>query len=142
MWFVAQVPLPESPAPTIFAPVYAVGCALGAPPVPTRGELTSVSVVLDRRTYYLASAPIIYGNSGGALFVESPAGWVLAGVPARVAVTRGNPVAHMAYFVPWARVRAWLTEQKLVFIWEPHLAPATCFAERDALRRQEKPNVP
>ena len=49
--------------------VIAVGAGMGEPPVQTEGLLSQFGMEIDRREYWLNSAPTIYGNSGGALFL-------------------------------------------------------------------------
>ena len=59
---------------------------------------------------YLASAPIIFGNSGGALYVYSPRReYELIGVPSMVsAYGWGNVVTHMAWSRPISEIRIFL----------------------------------
>jgi len=126
-----------APTPRMFDVVHAIGCSLSHPPVPTCGQITSVSVMIDRRVYWMTSAPIVFGNSGGAAFVERGGTYYFIGVPARIASTRGNVVPHMSYIVPVTRVRAWLAEQRLTFFFDEK-TPAECFRERDRLRESRK----
>lgn len=69
--FVARM-LPESEdkTVTIFEPIWAIGCSLGHPPVQTAGHINYLDDVIDRKFYWMGSADIIYGNSGGAVFLR------------------------------------------------------------------------
>ena len=104
--------------PWIFQTVYAVGAGLGKPPFPTMGLLAGYSRDQDGNKLYLASAPIIFGNSGGSLYVRSPRGtYELIGVPSMVsAYGWGNIVSHMAWSRPIEEIRLFLRENKYGFI--------------------------
>ena len=104
--------------PWIFQTVYAVGAGLGKPPFPTMGLLAGYGRDQDGNELYLASAPIIFGNSGGSLYVYSPRRtYELIGVPSMVsAYGWGNVVAHMAWSRPIAEIRDFLRENKYGFI--------------------------
>jgi len=104
--------------PWIFQTVYAVGAGLGKPPFPTMGLLAGYSRDQDGNELYLASAPIIFGNSGGSLYVYSPRRtYELIGVPSMAsAYGWGNVVTHMAWSRPIAEIRIFLRENKFGFI--------------------------
>ena len=104
--------------PWIFQTVYAVGAGLGKPPFPTMGLLAGYGRDQDGNELYLASAPIIFGNSGGSLYVYSPRRtYELIGVPSMVsAYGWGNVVTHMAWSRPIAEIRDFLRENKYGFI--------------------------
>ena len=104
--------------PWIFQTVYAVGSGLGKPPFPTMGLLAGYGRDQDGNELYLASAPIIFGNSGGSLYVYSPRRtYELIGVPSMVsAYGWGNVVTHMAWSRPIAEIRDFLRENKYGFI--------------------------
>ena len=104
--------------PWIFQTVYAVGAGLGKPPFPTMGLLAGYGRDQDGNELYLASAPIIFGNSGGSLYVYSPRRtYELIGVPSMVsAYGWGNVVSHMAWSRPIAEIRIFLRENKYGFI--------------------------
>ena len=104
--------------PWIFQTVYAVGAGLGKPPFPTMGLLAGYGRDQDGNELYLASAPIIFGNSGGSLYVYSPRRtYELIGVPSMVsAYGWGNVVTHMAWSRPIAEIRDFLRDHKYGFI--------------------------
>ena len=104
--------------PWLFQTVYAVGAGLGKPPFPTTGLLAGYSRDLDGRDLYLASAPIIFGNSGGSLYVYSPRNkYELIGVPSMVsAYGWGNVVSHMAWSRPISQIRIFLRDNNYGFI--------------------------
>ena len=112
--------------PWIFQTVYAVGAGMGKPPFPTTGLLAGYSRDQDGRALYLASAPIIFGNSGGSLYVYSPRDtYELIGVPSMVsAYGWGNVITHMAWSRPISEIRVFLRDNKYGFILgdEPEVA--------------------
>jgi len=97
--------------PWIFQQVFAVGAGLGKPPFPTVGVLAGYGRDQDGNALYLASAPIIFGNSGGSLYVFSPprGQFELIGVPSMVsAYGWGNVVSHMGWSRPISELRIFL----------------------------------
>ena len=104
--------------PWIFQTVYAVGAGMGKPPFPTTGLLAGYSRDQDGRDLYLASAPIIFGNSGGSLYVYSSRNkYELIGVPSMVsAYGWGNVIRHMAWSRPISEIRIFLRENNFGYI--------------------------
>ena len=130
------VMLPPDAKVTIFQPIWAVGCSLLHPPVVTEGIVDYLDDIIDRKVYWLGSASIIYGNSGGAVFVRDGDGYRFVGVPSRVAVAWNQAVTHMGYFVPVTRIREWLADEKLAFLLDGKSTPTECFEERKKLQKQ------
>ena len=98
--------------PWIFQPVYAVGAGRGKPPFPTMGLLGGYGRDQDGNALYLSTSPIIYGNSGGSLYVYSPRNhYELIGVPSMVsAYGWGSVVSHMAWSRPISEIRLFLRD--------------------------------
>ena len=98
--------------PWIFQTVYAVGAGLGKPPFPTMGLLAGYGRDQDGNALYLSTSPIIYGNSGGSLYVYSPRNhYELIGVPSMVsAYGWGSVVSHMAWSRPISEIRLFLRD--------------------------------
>ena len=104
--------------PWIFQTVYAVGAGLGKPPFPTMGLLAGYGRDQDGNSLYLSTSPIIYGNSGGSLYVYSPRNhYELIGVPSMVsAYGWGSVVTHMAWSRPISEIRNFLRDSSYGFI--------------------------
>ena len=104
--------------PWIFQTVYAVGAGLGKPPFPTMGLLAGYGRDQDGNALYLSTSPIIYGNSGGSLYVYSPRNhYELIGVPSMVsAYGWGSVVTHMAWSRPISEIRNFLRDSSYGFI--------------------------
>ncbi len=123
----------------LFQGVFAVGCSLGHNPIASSGMLTSLSDIIERKSYWMMSAPIIFGNSGGAVFIERGEKFFFIGVPSRVAATRrGGVVEHMAFFIPPTRIHSWLQRQHLAFLYDSNVTPSASFKARDALRKKSR----
>jgi S1-C subfamily serine protease len=113
--FVAAL-LPEGLHPRLMDRVWAIGAGLGQPPFTTSGEIAHQRAVIQGYPYLLTTAPIIWGNSGGALFVRHDGRHVLVGVPSRVTAVFRAPVTHMAWSIPVVTVREFLRENGLGFV--------------------------
>lgn len=98
--------------------VFAVGAGLGKPPFMSEGVLGYLHEQIDGYPYLLATAPIIFGNSGGALFRFGDACgcYEVVGVPSRVSATGFAVVSHMAWSITMETVRAFLRESDHGFI--------------------------
>ena len=91
--------------------VWAVGAGLGRPPFATSGHVSLVDHVEGGLSWTLMSAPIIFGNSGGALYRWSPerARYELVGVPSAVATAGwATIVQSMGIAIPMERVYEFL----------------------------------
>jgi S1-C subfamily serine protease len=120
---VAQLPLPdEVKGLRVFTPIYAIGCPLGYPPLPTSGELTSRDKVLDGNHYWMINAPTIFGNSGGGIFARET--HQLIGVLSRISAYKNMidvAVPHMGLVTPIHRVYEWLDRTPYAFVYRDRL---------------------
>jgi S1-C subfamily serine protease len=117
-------------------PVVCVGAGLGERPVQTIGILSQFGEEIDRREFWLSSAPGIFGNSGGALFLDET--YELIGVPARIAVTYGQAITHLMFAIPITRIYGFLEEQRFRFIYDPAYTEAGEVEERARIREEEE----
>lgn len=138
--YVAKL-LPADGLVTIFEPIWAVGCSLGHPPLQTTGTLNYLDDVIDRKLYWMGSAQIIYGNSGGSVFVSRDGHYWFVGVPSRVSLAGFQAITHMGYFVPITRLRQWIEDEHLDFLVDAEQKPSDCFAEREDLRKQAEVQI-
>jgi len=94
-----------------------VGCSLLFPPIPATGTISRKNVLIDSIPFDMSSSQIIYGNSGGAMFLEDGT-WI--GVPSMVPVTGwfvAIPITHMGLFIPFSRVYEWLDSEGYSYIY-------------------------
>ncbi len=110
--------MPEASPLYLFEITWAVGAGLGKPPFPTEGAVSNLDQRIKGQPYILSSAPIIFGNSGGALFhwSQERALYEFIGVPARVSGTWTGVVTHMAWAIPLVTVRQFLRDNDFGFI--------------------------
>lgn len=131
--------LPRGSALLLLQPVWAVGCSLGADPLVTEGKITDLEEMIDRRPYIMASANIIYGNSGGAIFTEIAGKRYLTGIPSRVTVMRnGQALTHMGFFIGPERLWKFFDDQKVAFILDEKATPAQADEARKAAAVDER----
>lgn len=124
----------------IGTPAVAVGCALLHDPILTTGIITHQGDIIDYADYWMSNAQIIFGNSGGGMFVGMPDGYYFVGIPSRVAVAGwGGVVTHMGYFSPISRIYDFFREQVFDFL-TPGSAKteAQCEAARKAKKDLEE----
>ena len=120
--------------------VFAVGAALGHQPLITSGMINYLDEEIDDRNYWLTSAPIIFGNSGGALF--SAIQRELIGIPSRielVAIGFGvSPITHLGFVTPFNRLYDWLDSEFYQFLYDPNYNIDECQVERDTARKDSQ----
>ncbi|MBI4712855.1 MAG: trypsin-like peptidase domain-containing protein [Planctomycetes bacterium] len=104
----------------VFTPVYAVGCPLGYEPMPTDGQIGSTNRQMNGEKFWLMSAPTIFGNSGGGIFLAETN--ELIGVSSMVCMYNQlipTPITHLGLMVPAENIFNWLDNQNLQFLYEP-----------------------
>lgn len=107
----------------VFDQTVAVGCSLAFPPLPTRGMITRLNLQVRSYPFHMSSAQIIYGNSGGAMFLEETG--ELIGVPSMVPVVGwSSPVTHMGLFIPIKRAYDWMDREFYSFIFDEEITEA------------------
>ena len=106
--------------PYLFQTTWAIGSGMGNPPYPTQGLLSGISGKdLKGRALNLSSSPIIFGNSGGALWAYSKKRdrYEMIGVPSMVgAYGWGTVIPHIAWSRPISEIRSFLRENDFGFV--------------------------
>jgi len=122
-----------------FMPVWNVGCGLGGPPAITPGYLSAFGIDIENRDYMLVTAPSIFGNSGGATFLQESGEFI--GIPARISVKMlgwsVDVITHLGFSIPVARVHQFLKDQIFDFIIDPQRTSAQCDRERQERRERD-----
>lgn len=110
--------LPEDESPKLGQTVWAIGAGLGFPPSMTSGEMAFAEQMIEGYRYQLATAPIIFGNSGGSLFSYSEVRkqYEMIGVPSRVSASGFQAVTHMGWSIPTETMRTFLRDNYYGFI--------------------------
>ena len=107
----------------------AVGCSLAFPPLPTTGIITRKNFQINSLPYHMSSSQIIYGNSGGAMFLDSVG--QLIGIPSLVPVVGwGTPITHMGLFIPIDRIYDWLKREHYDFLFDSIKTESGCLETR------------
>ena len=121
--------------------VFAVGAGLGEPPLATNGLLAGFGREIEHREFWTSTAPPIFGNSGGALFLADTCEFI--GVPARIAVTGFGyqAITHLSYAIPITRVYKFLEEQMFEFIYDSTHTEDGDAKRRMAARKREERQV-
>jgi len=124
----------------IFDEVWACGAALLHPPIATRGIISFMDDIIDNHVYWMSTANIIYGNSGGAVyrFSSDRNKYEYIGIPARISISGWkDAVTHMGYFVPITNIYKILDENCYQFIYDSNYTYEQCEKMRKEKRDKE-----
>ncbi|MCK5578580.1 MAG: trypsin-like peptidase domain-containing protein [Planctomycetes bacterium] len=111
----------------IFAPVYALGCPLGYEPIPSFGQITNLRRELNGEKFWMMSAPTIFGNSGGGVFLAETGEYI--GVSSMISVYVNFvsiPVTHLGLMVTPESIFDWLDEQYFQFLYDQDFTREGC----------------
>ena len=97
-----------------FRKVWAVGAPLGFGPEVTEGHLSGTNEQHDKHAFFLSSAPIYKGNSGGGLFQWSRERNQFELIAVNDAIVGGIP--HIVLSVSITDIHAFLNEHGFEFI--------------------------
>lgn len=124
----------------IGSPTVAVGAALLHDPIITSGIVSHMGDEIDYKIYWMSTAQIIFGNSGGAMFYPSDGKYYFIGVPSRIDISGFNDaITHLGYFSPIGRVYEFFDEQLHHFLIPGHdHSEADCLKELKGRKDQEK----
>lgn len=115
---------------------HAVGCALLHDPILTSGEITHMGDEAKYKDYWMSSAQIIFGNSGGAIFLDGETSYFI-GIPSMVDILGwSTPVTHLGYFSPIHRIYQFLNEQNFQFIYDHAYTEDQCEKKRNELKEE------
>jgi len=104
----------------LFMNIVVSGCSLAHEPFCNFGQLTFLNEIIEEKKYFMTNANMIFGNSGGALFLAESGH--LIGVPSRVtAIQMGFGVDILTWFGFSAhseRLYEFFKEQELNFLFD------------------------
>lgn len=115
---------------TVFTPVCAAGCPLGYPPLPTKGELTAKNIDVNGQNFWMISAPTIFGNSGGGIYLFGKN--ELVGVLSRVSAYNNLvniAVCHMGIMITAEDICNWLDKEGFSYLYQEPAAPVQAKAK-------------
>ena len=131
------IPKDEIKNINIADPVVTCGCSLLHDPFPNNGTLTYLREMIEQKSYLMANAPSIFGNSGGGLF-HGDTGQLL-GLTSRVTVTQlgfGLDVqTWMNFSTHPDRLYEFFEHQELQFLYDDKDDYHTAMERRDAKRK-------
>lgn len=104
----------------IFTPTWTCGCSLGHEPFPNKGNITYLNEIIDNKLYWMGNGHSIFGNSGGAAFLEETGEQI--GITARIsAIQLGfgfDIMTWMGFMVAPQRLYEFFDEQELMFLYD------------------------
>ena len=121
-------------------PLVACGCSLGHEPIFTFGNLVSKHDIIENKEYWMTTANVIFGNSGGGVFLQDTCEYV--GMTARVSgIQLGfglNIVTWMGFFVPMERIYKFFDDNFLMFLYDPKYTSKQCEEMRKKKEEEEE----
>ena len=128
----------------VYDAVFACGAAMAHEPIATDGIITFMNEIIDDYDYWMTTAQIIFGNSGGAVFrysVERDK-FEFIGIPARVEVNisgfSAQAITHMGFFVPITRIYNLFRENQYEFLFNPEVTYEDCEKQRKLKAEEDK----
>lgn len=117
--------------------VGAVGCSmLHKPLLSPPGSISSLDEMVDNLRYWMTNTSIIFGNSGGAMYLVDTGEFI--GIPSRLDVAllgfSADPIPFLNYIIPVARIYDWLEETCHQFIFDEDYTEEQCDEMRKAQR--------
>jgi len=114
-------------------PLIACGCSLLHKPLwSPAGVITSLDERIDNVSFWMSNTSIIFGNSGGGMFLSNSGRFV--GVPSRIDVTSigfsPNAMPFLNYFIPITRVYEFLDFWQYQFVYDPEQDYHECVQRR------------
>ncbi len=107
---------------SVFDNIYIVGCSLARPAVPSQGIISSLNAEHDGQEYWMTTAPIVTGNSGGGCFkydIETDK-YILVGMPTAVSTYDSSEkdaapliIPHINYIIPAQTIIKFMN-----YVWE------------------------
>jgi S1-C subfamily serine protease len=114
----------------------ACGCSMGHKPLLSpQGMLSSLDERIENLHYWMSSTSIIFGNSGGGMYLRDTGEYI--GIPSRLDVAAmgfsAQALPFLNYFIPIPRIYDLLDDWEYQFIFDPEQTYKEC-----AKRRKEK----
>jgi S1-C subfamily serine protease len=121
-------------------PMISCGCSLAHEPFFTFGNLSSKHDQIDAKEYWMTTANVIFGNSGGPVFLDGT--YEYLGNTARVATQQMgfgyDVITWMGFFVPIDSIFGFLEEAFMQFIYDPSTDSKQCAELRKKKQEEEE----
>ena len=121
-------------------PMISCGCSMAHQPFFTFGNLTSKGDQIDAKEYWMTSANVIFGNSGGPVFLDAT--YEYLGNTARVTgIQLGfgvDIITWMGFFIPIDGIYTFLEENFFMFIFDKKYNSKQCEELRKAKMDEEE----
>lgn len=121
----------------LFMNVVVAGCSLAHEPFCNFGQITFLKEIIEQKEYIMTNASSVFGNSGGALFLEETG--ELIGVPSRISTIQlgfgHDVVTWMGFSAHPKRLYEFIREQGLFFLID---VTDTYYAALERRRKKEK----
>lgn len=129
----------------VFDDVWACGAALAHEPIATHGIINFMNQQMGEGVeYWMSSAQVIFGNSGGAMFRYSRERnrFEYIGIPARICVSMAgfspDAITHMGFFVPITRIYKLLDEAYYQFVYDKNYTIEQCDVLREEYKKEQE----
>ena len=103
----------------VFDEVFAIGCQLGQPPIPTFGIVSQIMSIKSEtriKMIYVSTAQILPGSSGGGLYRKYGNHYYLIGIPNGISVMRGGHfVPHMSHSVSMETAKYFIDDNSVSY---------------------------
>lgn len=103
----------------LFMDVVTSGCSMAHEPFCNFGQITYLREMIDNKLYLMSNSGMIFGNSGGALFLKNQ-GWMI-GVPSRISgIQLGlgmDMITFMGFSAHPERIYQFVDAQELKFLY-------------------------
>ena len=123
---------PRGKLTLVSEPVTVVGSPILLPPYYVEWVLSQKGLLIDALEYWMTTAPIISGNSGGSMYDEDG---LFIGIPSRVVADGwyvSNQIPHLGVFIPVVRLYDLLDEWGMQFLYD------SSYTEEDYLNPPEE----
>lgn len=135
--------LPVDKPLRLFQEIYAVGCPLLVDPMFTRGQVTDIEYIIEKKKYTGGSAEIIWGNSGGAVITQVGDEFYFCGIPSHgKGAPNGQFVTYLGYYITPERINEFIHSQKLEFLLNTSITPTQSFDERKKMQKDKTSSEP
>jgi S1-C subfamily serine protease len=122
------------------SPMISCGCSMAHQPFFTFGNLSSKGDQIDTKEYWMTSANVIFGNSGGPVFLSDTYEYI--GNTARVTANEMgfgvDIITWMGFFIPVDNIYKFLEENLFNFIFDKTIDSKVCAEKRKAKMEEEE----